>query len=165
MNLIYFPKIAKLREWLVQLKTSYFECDNCQALHLPHMQNIDGIFDAKVDIIENILVFSVSAELKPTSIIALLANLSQINANSLMAKVFMEINDENLPKLVVSQSFPLLAGMTFNQFSIFLQLAEEQIAAIIHDVYHHNMLYSSQEDINDDERLFEQILPSRFLLH
>lgn len=121
MDSICFPDIAKLREWLDQLKTSYFECGNCQALHLPHMQNIDGTFDAKVDIVENVLVFSVLAELKPTSIVTLLANLSQINASSLTAKAFMEINDENLPKLVVSQSFPLLAGMSCNQFSAFLQ--------------------------------------------
>lgn len=164
MDSICFPDIAKLREWLVQLKTSYFECDNCQALHLPHMQNIDGIFDAKVDIVENILVFSVLAELKPTSIITLLANLSQINASSLTAKAFMEINDENLPKLVVSQSFPLLAGMTCNQFSAFLQQAEEQMAAIIFEVYNNDLLYSGQEDI-DDEELSEQTLPARFLLH
>ncbi|HGJ5883891.1 YbjN domain-containing protein [Arsenophonus sp.] len=164
MDSICFPDIAKLREWLVQLKTSYFECDNCQALHLPHMQNIDGIFDAKVDIVENILVFSVLAELKPTSIITLLANLSQINASSLTAKAFMEINDENLPKLVVSQSFSLLAGMTCNQFSNFLQQAEEQMAAIIFEVYNNDLLYSGQEDI-DDEELSERPLPARFLLH
>ncbi len=29
---------------------SAFECDSCQALHLPHMQNFDGIFDAKIDL-------------------------------------------------------------------------------------------------------------------
>lgn len=129
------------------------------------MQNIDGIFDAKVDIVENILVFSVLAELKPTSIITLLANLSQINASSLTAaKAFMEINDENLPKLVVSQSFSLLAGMTCNQFSSFLQEAEEQMAAIIFEVYNNDLLYSGQEDI-DHEELSERPLPARFLLH
>ncbi|MGP1954336.1 MAG: YbjN domain-containing protein [Arsenophonus sp. NC-TX2-MAG3] len=164
MDLIYFPDIARLREWIIQLKTSYFECDNCQALHLPHMQNIDGIFDAKVDIVENILVFSVLAELKPTSIITLLANLSQINASSLTAKAFMEINDENLPKLVVSQSFPLLAGITCNQFLNFIKQAEGQMAAIIFEVYNNDMIYSGQENI-DDEELSERPLPARFLLH
>ncbi|MFP3028936.1 MAG: YbjN domain-containing protein [Arsenophonus sp.] len=165
MDLIYFPDIAKLREWIVQFKTSYFECDNCQALHLPHMQNIDGVFDAKVDIVENILVFSVLAELKPTSIITLLANLSQINASSLTAKVFMEINDENLPKLVVSQSFSLSAGMTCNQFLSFLQQAEEQMAAIIFEVYNNDLLYNSSKEDIDDEELSDRPLHVRFLLH
>lgn len=164
MDLIYFPDIARLREWIIQLKTLYFECDNCQALHLPHMQNIDGIFDAKVDIVENILVFSVLAELKPTSIITLLANLSQINASSLTAKAFMEINDENLPKLVVSQSFPLLAGITCNQFLSFIKQAEGQMAAIIFEVYNNDLIYSGQENA-DDEELSERPLPARFLLH
>ncbi len=39
-----------LRRWLDEIGISFFECDSCQALHLPHMQNFDGIFDAKIDL-------------------------------------------------------------------------------------------------------------------
>lgn len=91
MDSICYPDISQLREWLDQLKTSYFECDSCAALHLPHMQNIDGIFDAKLDIMNNVLVLSALAELKPTAIITLVANISQINASSLTAKVFSKL--------------------------------------------------------------------------
>lgn len=158
MDSICYPDISQLREWLDQLKTSYFECDSCAALHLPHMQNIDGIFDAKLDIINNVLVLSALAELKPTAIITLVANISQINASSLTAKVFLEINNENLPKLVVSQSFSLEAGITYRQFSHFLQQAEEQISGIVFEIFSNNLLYANQDeyeelasDDNDDD--------------
>ncbi|KLN96117.1 YbjN domain-containing protein [Moellerella wisconsensis] len=150
MESICYPDIPKLREWLDQLKTSYFECDACSALHLPHMQNIDGIFDAKLDILNNVLVLSALAEVKPTAIITLLANISQINASSLTAKVFLEINDENLPKLVVSQSFSLDAGMTYNQFNHFVQQAEDQISSIIFEIHSNNLLYSNREDMEEE---------------
>ena len=146
MDSICYPDISQLREWLDQLKTSYFECDSCAALHLPHMQNIDG------------LVLSALAELKPTAIITLVANISQINASSLTAKVFLEINNENLPKLVVSQSFSLEAGITYRQFSHFLQQAEEQISGIVFEIFSNNLLYANQDeyeelesDDNDDD--------------
>lgn len=151
MDSICYPDIAQLREWLDQLKTSYFECDSCAALHLPHMQNIEGIFDAKLDILNNVLVLSALAELKPTAIITLVANISQINASSLTAKVFLEINDENLPKLVVSQSFSLEAGMTYRQFCHFVQQAEDQISAIVFEIFSNNLLYANQGDFGEED--------------
>nr|WP_314264635.1 YbjN domain-containing protein [uncultured Moellerella sp.] len=155
MEAICYPDIPQLREWLDQLKTSYFECDACSALHLPHMQNIDGIFDAKLDILSNVMVISALAELKPTAIITLLANISQINASSLTAKVFLEINDENLPKLVVSQSFSLAAGITYNQFGHFIQQSEEQISAIIFEIHSNHLLYSNSDEREDDDEIEE----------
>ncbi|HHR5900086.1 TPA: YbjN domain-containing protein [Providencia alcalifaciens] len=151
MDSICYPDISQLREWLDQLKISYFECDSCAALHLPHMQNIDGIFDAKLDIINNVLVLSALAELKPTAIITLVANISQINASSLTAKVFLEINNENLPKLVVSQSFSLGAGMTYRQFSHFIQEAEEQISSIVFEIFSNNLLYANHDEFEEAE--------------
>lgn len=149
MDSICYPDISQLREWLDQLKTSYFECDSCAALHLPHMQNIEGIFDAKLDIINNVLVLSALAELKPTAIVTLVANISQINASSLTAKVFLEINNENLPKLIVSQSFSLEAGMTYRQLP-FLTANEDQISSIIFEIYSNNLLYSNQDEFDEE---------------
>ncbi|MCW2258299.1 hypothetical protein M2263_004390 [Providencia alcalifaciens] len=150
MDSICYPDISLLREWLDQLKTSYFECDSCAAIHLPHMQNIEGIFDAKLDIINNVLVLSALAELKPTAIVTLVANISQINASSLTAKIFLEINNENLPKLIVSQSFSLEAGMTYRQFCHFLQQTEDQISSIVFEIYSNNLLYGNQDELDEE---------------
>ena len=74
------------------------------------MQNVDGVFDAKIDILDDMLVFSALAEVRPTAIVPLIANLSQINASSLLVKTFMDIQDSAMPKLVVCYSLPLSAG-------------------------------------------------------
>ena len=57
MTSLVVPTLDTLRQWLDDLGMSFFECDTCQALHLPHMQNFDGIFDAKVDLVERHPVF------------------------------------------------------------------------------------------------------------
>ena len=141
------PDLQVLRKWLDQLQYTCFECDSCEALHLPHMQNLDGVFDAKIDILDDTLVFSALAEVRPTAIIPLMANLSQINASSLLVKTFMDIQDSAMPKLVVCYSVPLAAGLTFEQFSLYLQQMEEQVGAVVFELFSNNMLF----DPNDTE--------------
>ncbi|MCC8367224.1 YbjN domain-containing protein [Xenorhabdus sp. PB61.4] len=151
MDSMVTPNLATLRNWLDKLKISYFENEAGQVLHLPHMQNIEGLFDAKIDLLGDVVFFSALAEVRPTAIIPLVANLSQINANSLTVKAFLDIQDENLPKLIVCQSFPIAAGMTFQQFSHFLKLGEEQIANVIFEVHSNNFLYVTSDMENEME--------------
>lgn len=70
MTSLVVPTLDTLRQWLDDLGMSFFECDTCQALHLPHMQNFDGIFDAKVDLVDNVILFSAMAEVRPSVIVA-----------------------------------------------------------------------------------------------
>lgn len=110
MDLQVVPTLDTLRQWLDDAGITFFECDSCQALHLPHMQNFDGIFDAKIDLINDVILFSALAEVKPSALLALASDLSAINASSLTVKAFLDIQDDNLPKLVVCQSLFSGAG-------------------------------------------------------
>ncbi len=70
MTSLVVPGLDTLRQWLDDLGMSFFECDNCQASHPPHMQNFDGVFDAKIDLIDNTILFSAMAEFSTFSRIA-----------------------------------------------------------------------------------------------
>ena len=146
MDSLIVPDLALLRRWLDQLGISFFECDSCQALHLPHMQNFDGIFDAKLDIVDNVILFSALAEVKPTALIPRVAALSSINASSLTIKAFVDIQDDNLPKLIVCQSLTIAVGVTHEQFSFFLQQAEEQMSMIILEAHANDLLFIGDEE-------------------
>lgn len=160
MDSLTVPDLALLRRWLDQLGISFFECDSCQALHLPHMQNFDGVFDAKLDIVDNVILFSSLAEVKPTALIPLVADLSQINASSLTVKAFVDIQDDNLPKLIVCQALSIAVGVTQAQFANFLQQAEEQMSMIILEAHANDMLF-----MGDEEEGEPVIVPSIPLLH
>lgn len=131
MDLQVVPTLDTLRQWLDDAGITFFECDSCQALHLPHMQNFDGIFDAKIDLINDVILFSALAEVKPSALLALASDLSAINASSLTVKAFLDIQDDNLPKLVVCQSLFAGAGLSFKQFSWFMRQSEEQISMVM----------------------------------
>lgn len=146
MDTLVIPDLAMLKRWLEQLSISSFECDACEALHLPHMQSLGGIFDAKVDLADNVIVFSALAEIRPSAMISLFAELSQLNASSLTMKVFMDIQDDNIPRLVLCQSLSVGAGITVDQFSYFLQEAEEQTSQIILEAQSNGWLLNDDDD-------------------
>ncbi|MDX7987565.1 YbjN domain-containing protein [Xenorhabdus sp. 12] len=169
MDSMVTPDLSILRTWLERLKISHFENDSGSVLHLPHMQNIDGLFDAKIDLLGDVVLFSALAEVRPTAIIPLVANLSQINASSLTVKAFLDVQDENLPKLILCQAFPIAAGMTFRQFSNFMKQGEEQIANVIFEIHSNNLLYvnhdmESEMEVEEEE-LMASTNTSTFTLH
>lgn len=151
MDLQVVPTLDTLRQWLDDAGITFFECDSCQALHLPHMQNFDGIFDAKIDLINDVILFSALAEVKPSALLALASDLSAINASSLTVKAFLDIQDDNLPKLVVCQSLFSGAGLSFKQFSWFMRLSEEQISMVMMEANAHHLLYSAEDDAENKD--------------
>lgn len=151
MDLQVVPTLDTLRQWLDDAGITFFECDSCQALHLPHMQNFDGIFDAKIDLINDVILFSALAEVKPSALLALASDLSAINASSLTVKAFLDIQDDNLPKLVVCQSLFSGAGLSFKQFSWFMRLSEEQISMVMMEANAHHLLYSPEDDAENND--------------
>ena len=151
MDLQVVPTLDTLRQWLDDAGITFFECDSCQALHLPHMQNFDGIFDAKIDLISDVILFSALAEVKPSALLALASDLSAINASSLTVKAFLDIQDDNLPKLVVCQSLFSGAGLSFKQFSWFMRLSEEQISMVMMEANAHHLLYSTEDDAENND--------------
>ncbi len=159
MGTTVIPTLDTLRHWLDDLGVNFFECDTCQALHLPHMQNFEGVFDAKIDLVDNVILFSALAEVKPSALLPLSADLSSINASSLTVKAFLDIQDDNMPRLVVCQSFSVGAGITREQFTWFIRQSEEQISMVILEAGAHQMLYTAE----DDER--SNIVVETTLLH
>lgn len=146
MDSFIVPDLTQIRRWLDQQSITWFECDACQSLHLPHMQNFEGIFDAKLDLIDNVILFSALAEVRPSALIALSSEISQINASSLTVKAFLDIQDEGAPRLVVCQSINTAVGLTYSQFLHFMKQSEEQLSMIITEVCASEMLMAHSEE-------------------
>lgn len=86
------------------------------------------------------------AEVRPSALLPLAADLSAINASSLTVKAFLDMQDDNLPKLVVCQSLSVIPGVTFEQFEYFVRQSEEQISMVILEAGAHQLLFNAEED-------------------
>ncbi|WP_139821638.1 YbjN domain-containing protein, partial [Klebsiella pneumoniae] len=96
--------------------------------------------------VDNVVLFSALAEVKPSALLALSADLSAINASSLTVKAFIDIQDDNLPKLVVCQSLSIGPGVTMEQFAWFFRQSEEQISMVILEAGANQLLYKGEEE-------------------
>ncbi len=159
MSTLVIPDLSTLRHWLDNSGVCFFECDSCEALHLPHMQNNDGIFDAKIDIVGEVIVFSAVAEVRLTALVPLVADLSQLNASSLTIKAFLDIQDENLPKLVVCQTLSIGVGITQEQFQHFMKESEEQISMVMLEAMSNDLLILGDTEVDDD------VEPTKVAIH
>ena len=92
------------------------------------------------------MLFSALAEVKPSALLALGADLSAINASSLTVKAFLDMQDDNLPKLVVCQSLSVGVGVTFEQFAAFATQSEEQVSMVILEANAHQLLYKPEDE-------------------
>lgn len=167
MDSLVIPDLNILRRWLEKLNLSFHECNSCQALHLPYMQNLDGIFDAKIDLVHNVILFSAMAEVRPTALITLVGDLNQINASLITVKAFIDIQDDNLPKLVACQALVSTVGVTLGQFSHFMQQAEEQISMLIIEARTNDLLFMGKENDTDigEEDDTDTYVPSAPVIH
>ena len=102
-------------------------------------------------LINDVILFSALAEVKPSALLALASDLSAINASSLTVKAFLDIQDDNLPKLVVCQSLFSGAGLSFKQFAWFMRLSEEQISMDHDGANAHHLLYSAEDDAENND--------------
>lgn len=146
MDSLVIPTLETVRHWMDEIGITFYECDSCQALHLPHMQNFEGVFDAKIDLVDNVLLFSALAEVKPSALLALSVDLSSINASSLTMKAFLDIQDDNLPKLVVCQALSATVGVTRGQFEAFMKQSEEQVSMVILEAAANQLLYNGEDE-------------------
>ncbi len=84
--------------------------------------------------------------MKPSALLGLSADLSAINASSLTVKAFLDIQDDNLPKLVVCQALSVGVGITVEQFGWFFRQSEEQISMVILEAAANQVLYKAEEE-------------------
>ncbi|ARU93485.1 YbjN domain-containing protein [Tatumella citrea] len=158
METLVRPETQTLCEWMDKQHIEWFECDSCQALHLPAMQNFDGVFDAKLDIADNVILFTARAEVRPSALLSLAGELSHINASSLTAKAFLDVQDETIPKLIVCQSLNIECGITRSQFVYFMQQSEAQASMIIMEAFASNMLVVADDSDTSQPLLRQAVL-------
>lgn len=138
MNTI--SEISKIAQWLIRLNADFYQCEQCEALHLSYLQQVEGVKDAKIELLDDILTISLTAEIKQSAIVALLSELSQINQSLLLTKVYLDVNDDSEPEIVFAYSMQIVEKITFNQFSLSLARVEEESLQIISELYNNDLL-------------------------
>ncbi len=122
-----------LEAWLEEARLEFHTCDQCPGLHLPVLQDLEGVIDSRLFLEPWGLLLTTELEIRPMALLPLAADLGRLSMNNPTLKLFQDIVDDATPQLVVAGSHLTSAGITLEQFIAFIgttvsatrQVAEE----------------------------------------
>lgn len=118
-----WPDADQVQHWLKQAGIDHYICDECHGLHLSVMQERDAVLDCRIFVEEEWLLLSTELELRPSSLFAVHADSPRLNMLYPALKIFPDVSDEVMPRLVVCDVLHGRQGLSYDQFVHFLQVS------------------------------------------
>ncbi|USD38943.1 MULTISPECIES: YbjN domain-containing protein [Ferrimonas] len=149
------PGHADLHRWLEALQVEFYLCGACDGFHLTRLQECPGVFDSKLELAEDqsLIQFSTSMELRPAALFKLHSELGELNQRFGDLKLFIELLDDTLPKLIISAQVRTAAGLSEAQFNDFVSHHSQQLQTLL--AWVHEQGYALLE--GDDDELPAEI--------
>lgn len=97
--------------WLSAGYIDHYVCENCHGIHLSELQELEGVLESRLFVEQEGALLTTEIELRPTSLLVLMADLGRLNMNYPSLKVFVDIVDDNLPRLIVAHYLHTQAGL------------------------------------------------------
>ncbi|SHG83384.1 YbjN domain-containing protein [Ferrimonas marina] len=161
MPALLIPDHETLKAWLDHGQIPYYLCGSCQGLHLNQLQECPGIYDAKVEIEGDFLYLSASIEVRPAGLMTAFAEMSRLNTHFPTLKIFIEMVDESLPRILMCHNLALSPGMSQSQFLYFVQDCMDQMGQAAAEVNRLGVVYQGDEEPEEEA----QPAPERALMH
>ncbi|MGO4998907.1 YbjN domain-containing protein [Oceanisphaera sp. W20_SRM_FM3] len=102
--------------WLSAGYIEHYVCENCHGIHLSELQELEGVLESRLFVEQEGALLTSEIEIRPTALLVLVADLGRLNMNYPGLKVFVDIVDDNLPRLIVADYLHTQAGIDETQF-------------------------------------------------
>ena len=132
MNTPQQPDKALLQTWLQGAHLAYYQCNECEGLHLRTLQELEGVIDSRLFLERYGLLLTTELEVRPMALLPIAADLGRLNMDYPTLKIFLDVVDDATPQLVVAGTLPTEPGVTERQFAHFAATtvaATRQLAA------------------------------------
>ncbi len=144
------PDSDQIMRWLSQLSMGHYVCDQCHGIHIESLQQLEGVSESRIFIEDQGLMFSTELEIRPSAILALVSELSRLNMNYPQLKIFLDIVDDALPRLVVCDFLYTQPGITLTQFQVYLEGTLETTRQVMQDAEQMGWLMAG-DDVSGDQ--------------
>lgn len=119
-TMMIVPSFEIIIQWLKQAQIAHYMCDQCHGIHMVDLQSLDGVIESRLFVESEGLLLTTELEVRPSGLLPLVADLGRLNMNYPALKIFVDIVDDNLPRLMVCSSMYTQAGMTAEQLALFV---------------------------------------------
>ena len=107
--------------WLSAGYIEHYVCENCHGIHLSELQELEGVLESRLFVEQEGALLTSEIEIRPTALLVLVAELGRLNMNYPSLKVFVDIVDDNLPRLIVADYLHTQMGIEQEQFLWIMQ--------------------------------------------
>lgn len=146
---LVLPDADRVRTWLEQAGIKHYICDQCHGLHISEVQAREGVVDSRLFVEEDALLLTTELELRPSALFSAMAEMASFNMTWPALKVFPDINDDSLPRLVACDLLHGRQGVTFEQFIHFVQATVDATIQLLDECQRLNCLFWPDEDEPD----------------
>lgn len=147
MQTVVSPDAEQVTRWLEQANIQHYICDQCHGLHLAELQSREGVVDARLFVEEDGVLLSTELEVRPAAIFAVQAELTRLNMEFPSLKLFVDINDDSMPRLVGCDLLLGRRGVTFEQFIYFVQATVDATVQLLEDCQQANWLFWPEDEV------------------
>lgn len=117
------PSFEVVMRWLTEGQIPNYLCDQCHGIHIVDVQSLDGVLESRLFVENEGLMFTTELEVRPVGLLPLVADLGRLNMSYPTLKIFVDVVDDNLPRLMVCNTLQLGAGLTPEQLQLFMSTA------------------------------------------
>lgn len=131
--MLELPDSDHVMQWLDKMNESHFVCDACHGIHLSRLQSETIGLEGRVFVEDYGILLTAEVAIRPSLMISLAGEMSNINAGYPFLKVFVDVVDQELPRLVIANTLLMgKVGVSFEQFQLFIEttvMAAEEVFA------------------------------------
>ena len=110
----------QLESWLREARVEYRDCGECEGLHLEALRGVEGVIDSRLFIERYGLLMTTELEIRPMALMPMAADLSRLNMDYPILKIFLDVVDEATPQLVMAGILPTNSELTLAQCAHFI---------------------------------------------
>ena len=117
------PSFEVVIHWLGQAHVPHYMCDQCHGIHVVDIQSLEGVIESRVFVESEGIMFTSELEIRPAGLLPLVAELGRLNMTYPTLKIFVDVVDDALPRLMVCDAIQTQVGLSFEQFQLFIASA------------------------------------------
>jgi len=141
-----WPDADRIQQWLEQGKVEHYICDQCHGLHFSWLQEREGVLDSRLFVEADWLLLTTELELRPAALFTVLSDTPRLSMDYPAVKIFADVNDETMPRLVVCNVLHTRAGLTFEQFVHFVDVTLDATAQLHQECERLDYLFWPEEE-------------------
>ena len=130
----------QVKQWLQQANIRHYICEHCHGLPLSELQEREGVVDARLFVEEDGILLTTELELRPSALFAVQAELTRLNMAYPSIKLFLDVSDDSLPRLVACDLLLGRHGVSFEQFIYFVQATVDATVQLLDEGQEFNWL-------------------------